>query len=58
MDFTIIEVGDDRHFGYAESAGKWLDSGFMMQAELIGFADQQAVWTELGVTRIMQKILA
>lgn len=54
----IIEVGDDRHFGYAESAGKWLDSGFMMKAELIGFADQQAVWTELGVTRIMQKILA
>ena len=37
-DSVIIEVGDTCGSGHAEGGGKWLDSGFMLKAQLAEFA--------------------
>ena len=36
--------------GQGEGGGRWLDSRFLLKAQLTGFVGQQLVWTGLLVT--------
>ena len=43
--------------GQGEGGGRWLDSSFLLEAQLAGFVGQQVVWTELLVTKMTPMIL-
>ena len=42
---------------WLRSGQGWLDSNFLLEAQLAGFVGQQVVWTELLVTKVTPMIL-
>lgn len=52
---VITEAAATCGSGHAEGAGKRLDSGFTVKAQLAEPAGYQAMWTELGVTKVTQR---